>query len=102
MFSKTSWWIHAAYISVAIFWILQIGYQRENLGYYSARIEECGKIVNSDNYANNNMKVPLTLDERWKMMGKCEAMANADFKKNNVWFWNAPKHQSHYGELWHY
>lgn len=95
-------YVHVLYISIAIFLVLQVGHNRENIGYYQARLEECGKIVNSDNYTYPNFKVPPTFDERWEMKKKCEDMAQKNLNKKKGWFWNTPEIADTYEERWHY
>jgi hypothetical protein len=95
---------HFAYLTIILALIvgaLQVGHNREAIGIFVGRLEECSKIVNSDNYSDPNAR-NLTFDERWAMKKHCDHLAQNELHRQNEWFWSAPKKNSNYAELWHY
>lgn len=82
---------YVAIIAVAIFAALQLGHRREALGYYTAQIQECGKITNSSNVADFAKLgyPPLSWEDRREMEQKCMDRAKKRLERSRVWFFDA-------------
>ena len=93
-----------SFVFLAIIICLQVGYNREETGYYIARLEECAKMLNSSNYAMSVLSDEFHSEykRRWADKEKCQAMMNKEQMSRRVWFWEAPARVSHYNDLWHY